>query len=818
MLVQITLPLPLKGPYTYRVPPELQTIASPGSRAIVNFGRNKFYTGIIWKVLPNSTSEKTYKAILDIPDPYPILNTAQLQFFDWISEYYMCTLGETLNAGLPAAFKISSEAFVSLAPDLDIDQFILTEKEEWIVRKLLETDLHVEDIKKLTGTAQPYKLIKSLQDRGIVHVLEKLKSKYRPKKERRLRLNNQFQSEESLDGLLTVLEKKTKQIDAIVAYLKLTNALKDPSQNKQGVAKADLVKEGISPSSVQTLLKNQIFKEWEEIIDRFAYSGESLTDPPALSPIQQETKDHLLRQMENQTTILLKGITGSGKTEIYMSLIHDVIDQGGRVLYLLPEIGLTTQIIGRLRKVFGNRFAVYHSKFSDSERVEVWKKCLEGEVDFVVGVRSSVFLPLTNVSLIIVDEEHETSFKQQEPAPRYNARDAAIYLAHHLKAKVILGSATPSWDSYTNAKDGKYGFVELTERFNNQPTPQFHLADLARERKRKTIKGNFSSTLLKAIEETVAEKKQVLLFQNRRGYSPFLLCDNCGHTPKCPNCSVSLTYHIYQNTLNCHLCGYHESMPSHCDKCSQPQLKPVGVGTEKIEEELSILLPNVRIQRMDLDSTRSKYSYQDIIDRFEQGEIDVLIGTQMITKGLDFENVKIVGVFDADRLIHFPDFRSHERAFQTILQVGGRAGRKNDQGQVIIQTNDPSQTIFDYVMQANDEGFFQQNILDRKKFRYPPFFRLIVAVIRHKDKQTAFDATDQLAFLLKKQLGRSISDPIEPVISKIRNYYRYQLYIRIEKGQLSLTGVKQFLLASKDTLLALQAFKSVRVHFDVDPL
>lgn len=816
--VEVILPLPLPGTFTYSVPDEFADYAQPGHRVVVSFGKTRFHTGVIRRVVEKQDHLSRIKPIIDALDLEPIVTEDQFLFYEWIAEYYLCTLGETLQAALPSGFKLSSEAFISLAPNAEPDLYILTEKEEWILRKLEDKDLHINDVRKLTGLDQPIKLIKSLQERGLIQLLEKLKDKYTPKREKRIRLSQSYLEESQLDDLLQQLERRTKQIDVLVMYLRDVPVLQDPSKNLLGASKPEMIKEGVSPSSLQTLIKNGVFEEWDELVDRFGYNSLNTGPLPELSDIQGLKRDQIMTAFESQRTILLKGVTGSGKTEIYMTLVHQIIEQGGRVLYLLPEIALTTQIIGRFRKIFGNRFGIYHSRFSDTERMEVWKKCLKGEFDFIIGVRSAVFLPMTDVELIIVDEEHETSYKQHDPAPRYHARDAAIYMAHQLDAKILLGTATPSLETYTNAKSGKYALIELTERFKAQPKPVYQLVDLTEERKRKTIKGSFSSRLLNDLQGVIDKKKQGLLFQNRRGYAPVVMCESCGHTPKCPNCSVSLTYHIYANTLNCHYCGYKESMVETCSSCGERSLKTVGLGTEKIEEELSILLPDVRVQRMDLDSTRSKYAYQDIIDRFERQEIDVLVGTQMISKGLDFERVELVGIFDADRVIHFPDFRSHERAYQLLTQVGGRAGRKLERGRVIVQTNDPSLKLLSQIQQEDYEGFYDDEIQERRKFRYPPFYRLIQVTIRHKDKQTAYEAADQLSFFLRKQLGERSSPPIEPTISKIRNYYRFQIVIRLEKEGINLPGVRDFLKSSRDTLLALQSFKSVRVHFDVDPI
>ncbi len=817
LVAEVILPLPLPGTFSYAVPEELTPHAKAGHRVVVSFGRSKFLTGVILET-EDRTTTRDLKPILETLDETPIVLPYQFEFMKWMASYYMCSLGEVLQAALPSGFKLSSESLVTMNPLFDIEEGILTEEEIWLLRRLQEKDVPVQEIHRITGIDHPLRFIKSLQQRGIIHIIEKVREKYTPRTERRVRLHTDYLSEDALDHLLQKLEKSPKQVDVLVSYLTEVPIIQNPAKNENGIAKSQLVASGVSPSSVKTLINNGVLEEWNEVVDRFAAGDDSGNTLPDLTPSQELALQQVVTGFQQNKPVLLKGVTGSGKTAVYMKLVEEVINNGSQVLLLLPEIALTTQIIGRFRAVFGHRFGVFHSKFSDNERVEVWKKCLKGEFDFVIGVRSALFLPMEKLSLVIVDEEHETSYKQQDPAPRYNARDASVYLSHLKKANVLLGSATPSFESYTNALEGKYHLVELTDRYNQLPPPPMHLVDMSREKKKKLLKGSFSSVLLEAIRSAIDDGQQALLFQNRRGYAPFLLCDNCSHSPKCPNCSVSLTYHIYKNVLTCHYCGYHESMVEQCDNCMEGTFRTIGIGTEKIEEELQILLPDLQIQRMDLDSTRSKYAYQDIIDRFEQKQIDVLVGTQMISKGLDFDDVALVGVFDADRMIHFPDFRSHERAFHLITQVGGRAGRKEKQGIVLIQTNDPDQRVLRQIQQMNYEGFYQDQLRERRNFRYPPYYRLISITIRHKEKNVAREASDQLSFVLRKNLNDMASHTIEPIVSKIRNFYRYQIMIRLPKEQMNLAGAKQFLQSSRDTLLALPAFKSVRIHFDVDPL
>ena len=784
---------------------------------MVDFGKSKFLTGVIY-ALRNEPDVRTLRPIKELLDGQPILPEDMFPFLGWLGKYYMCTLGEVLKAALPSGFRLSSESTASLMGNVDTDQLILSEQEEWIVRYLQEKDFVVAQLAHVTGLKNITTRLKSLQERGVIQIIEKAKDKYVPKRESRIRLKEALAEETQLDELLIQLEKKPKQVDVIVNYLQLADVLTHIEKNAYGIRKKDLLDAPVSPSSLKTLIQKGVFEEWQATVDRFASAFNDTAPPPELSAAQELARDQVKRAFEEKNTVLLKGVTGSGKTAIFMDLIQEEANKGNRALYLLPEIALTTQIIQRFRKIFGNRFGVYHSRFSDNERVDVWKSCLQGKYDFVIGVRSSIFLPIPNLSLIIVDEEHETSYKQQDPAPRYNARDAAIYRASLTGANVLLSTATPSLESYKNALENKYGQVELTERYQNQPTPSFHLLNMAKERSKKSLKGSFASEMIAAIEEAKTAGKQILLFQNRRGYAPYLLCQNCGHSPKCPNCSVSLTYHIFHQQLKCHYCGYFESIPGQCESCGHTDLKAVGSGTEKIEEELAILMPDLKIQRMDLDSTRSKFAYQDIIDRFESKEIDVLVGTQMISKGLDFDDVTLVGVFDVDRQLHFPDFRSHERTFHLVTQVGGRSGRKNEQGKVLVQTNDPDQRLLRHIVNEDFETFYQEEIAERQKFKYPPFYRLIVITVRHRDKDVAYGAATQFGKSVRIHLSTRVSEVIEPVINRIRNLYRFQIIVRVEQGGIQLTGVKQLLLTSKDTLLALPAFKSVKVHFDVDPL
>tara|TARA_Y100000310_G_C20691237_1_gene822371 strand:- start:2066 stop:4426 length:2361 start_codon:yes stop_codon:yes gene_type:complete len=786
----------------------------------VQFGKRKIYTGIISDIHDNAPESYQPKDIMDLVDQTPIITTTQLEFFDWISRYYMCTIGEVMNAALPAGLKISSESYLSINPEIDLDDLDLSEKEEVVIRHLMNGDLKLNDVGPILDIKSPYNYVKKLKEKNVIQVFEQVKDKYSPKKETWIRLNEVYNNEDTLDQLCESLESKEKQLEVLLAYLRLVPLFEYPGKNKEGVSKKHLTDEGISTSSLKTLTKKGFFEEWDKTISRLdGVLGESTGVEINLSDGQQTALDEILSSFEKKSTVLLHGVTGSGKTELYISLIQNVLANGGQVLYLLPEIALTTQIIKRLSKVFGDEFGVFHSRYSDNERVEVWQKVQKGEYNFVVGVRSAVFLPFSDLSLIIVDEEHEPSFKQYEPAPRYHARDTSIYLASLFHGKTLLGTATPAIETYTNALEGKYGLVQLTERFGSVSLPKVSFANLVLERKQNKMKGNFSHTLLKAINETLERKKQVILFQNRRGYAPYVTCHNCGYIPKCPHCDVSLTYHSYQNLLVCHYCGYKTDMLQECFQCQSTEIKTMSFGTEKIEEDLEIMIPEARVRRMDLDSTRSKYSYQKIIDEFENGEIDILVGTQMVSKGLDFDGVELVGVFDADRIIHFPDFRSHERAYQLIHQVSGRAGRRANQGEVIIQTNDPDQPILQRLRHQDYLGFYQKEILERQQFQYPPYYRLIVITFKDVDKQVAGDAARFYSMEIRKHLGDArVNGPIEPLIGKIRNQYLFEIIIKIEKQGINLTALKEFLLNSRNILLSQRSYKSVRVIFDVDPI
>jgi primosomal protein N' (replication factor Y) (superfamily II helicase) len=822
LFADLLLPVPIPRFFTYRVPLNLNSLAKVGQRAIVQFGDRKILTGIIVNIHQEPPKEYEAKYILELLEDFPILRDVQLKFFQWVSDYYVCTIGEVLNAGLPSGFKLSSESRVQINPALNLEdtEDHFSEKELTLLSTLQHETMEYSQISKLLGTKTVYNILKSLVSKQAVILFEEVREKYKPKTEKRIRLTNSYITPESLETLFEKISAKPKQEDVLLKYLQNVPVLQESAANQKGIAKDKLIDAEISESSLSTLIKNKILEEFEVVVSRFGDEPESgNTDAIPLSPEQQRAMDEILLSFEKHPTTLLYGITGSGKTEIYINLIRKALESGSQVLYLLPEIALTTQIVQRIKKVFGKSVGVYHSRFSDNERVEVWNGILNGRFRFIVGVRSSVFLPFDNLGLIIVDEEHEASYKQQEPSPRYNARDAAIMLGHLHYAKVLLGSATPSVETFHNAVSGRYGLVKLDKRFGDAKLPVIKIADMGRERKFKTIKGEFSGLLLKEIEDTIAKKEQVIIFQNRRGYSPVMTCEDCGWVPRCVNCAVSLTYHQYRHSLVCHYCGYRESPPNQCVSCSSTRLKTVGYGTEKLEEELKIYFHEAQVQRMDLDTTRSKTGYETIIDQFEKGETNILVGTQMVTKGLDFDRVSLVGIFNADRMIHFPDFRSYERAFQLITQVSGRAGRRERPGTVIIQTSSPDHPLLQTIMNNRADTFYADQLRDRQRHSYPPFTRLIEITVKNIDRKAANNSALAFSNLLRSNTtGLRILGPAEPVIGKIRNQFLMTILLKIPRGTSDLPLIKKKLVDMVGQLMKEKEHRNSRFIIDVDPL
>jgi len=822
LFADVVLPVPVGKFFTYRVPRALGDLIKPGLRVIVPFGQKKVLTGIVVRLHTQPPRDYEAKYILELLDSEEVIYAAQFSLYQWMADYYMCTLGEVVQAALPAGLKLSSESAVQLHPGLqpdDLPPTSFSDKEWLLIRALQKQTLSYSEAAKVLQVKSIYSLLKSLSAKNAIILLEEVKEKYKPKTERRVQLARPYLNKKNLEKLFLELEGKPKQEAVILKYLQLVPVLQHPELNARGLNKRALLSEDVSESSLATLIKNGVVNEFDQLVPRFDSSEERQPQPPVLlSEHQQVAQQQIMEGFEQNRPVLLHGITGSGKTEIYVSLVRKALQGGAQVLYLLPEIALTTQIVERLKKIFGNDMGVYHSKFSDNERVEVWNGVRQGKLSFVVGVRSSVFLPFDNLGLIIVDEEHDGSYKQHDPAPRYQARDVALYMGRLHSAKVLLGSATPSVESFFHAKTGKYRLVSLRQRFGSAQLPTIQLANSSQGKKQKTNKGEFTGQLLAAIASALEQKEQTILFQNRRGYAPLVQCQDCGWVPTCIHCAVSLTYHQYRHALVCHYCGYKEELPAQCPQCSSKRLITMGYGTEKLEEELKLLFPHAKTERMDWDSTRTKSGYENIITHFEEGQTDILVGTQMVTKGLDFERVSLVGIFDADRMMHFPDFRSYERAFQLMMQVSGRAGRRQKKGNVIIQTANPAHRLFDFVKQNDVAGFIAQELPDRELHLYPPYARLIDIRVKHPDKALVRKLAQALAdHIAQSKLPLKMMGPGEPVIGKIRNEFLMSLLLKIPRQQTPLQPIKEQLLAMATALLTDKNFRRGKIIFDVDP-
>jgi primosomal protein N' (replication factor Y) len=813
LFVEVILPLAIAKNYTYRVPFELNDSVAIGKRAVVQFGKSKLYTAIIAGIGTRPPDKYEAKYLVELLDDKPVVTHEQLHFWQWIADYYMCNLGEVMNAALPSALKLASETKIVLNKDFEFDRSALHDKEFLIVEALeIQPELTVSDIVKLLGQKQVMPLLKILFEKNIINISEEVSERYKPRRRTFITLNPIYNNPDQRQELFAILEKKApKQADAVLAYLKL-------SRQQKSISKSELIEEsGAGDASIKSLIEKEIFIPEYKNVSRLYYEEEEAIGNFELSEQQQFGLQSISDQFGEKDVVLLHGVTSSGKTQLYIRLIEEMINSGKQVLYLLPEIALTTHIIERLRMYFGADIGVYHSRFNDSERVEVWQKVLNHEYKVVLGARSSVFLPFNDLGLIIVDEEHETSYKQYDPAPRYNARDAAIFLANMHAGKVLLGSATPSFESYYNARTHKYGFVELTERFGGVEMPMIEIVSIAEETKKKTIQSHFTSVLIADIQQALANKEQVILFQNRRGYAPVLMCKTCAYTPKCINCDVSLTYHKSSGKLHCHYCGYREDSPSVCPACGSTHLEYKGFGTEKIEDDLSLLLPDARIARMDLDTTRSKNSLQLILNNLEEKKIDILVGTQMVAKGLDFADVTVIGIINADSLLKFPDYRANERSFQMLAQVSGRAGRRGKQGKVVIQTYDPNHRVIKQVIENDYADLYFTEMSERKSFNYPPFSRIINLDIKHKHPEVLYNQAQYLGNELRKHFGERVIGPQPPLVSRIRNYYIQSILLKFEKDAVSINKAKAII---RDVITQFQTTKLSKgsiVQPDVDP-
>ena len=811
--VDIILPIPIENLFTYSITQAESTFLKKGMRVSVPFGKSKIYTGIVGHI--HNTPPVLYEAkeIHQILDETPIVNEKQIELWQWISKYYMCTIGEVMRAALPNAFILESETIVSLNKTTVINDADLKD-DEFLVYEALsqQSALKIQEVSSILNKKNVLPIIKRLIEKEAVTVEQEVYEKYKPKYVRYVKLHASYTSESALTELLETLSRAPKQREVVFTLFTLS------AKSKKPIKVSDLVEaSGGSSAIIKTLIDKAILEEYHIKTDRVEYDGEEQEASKALNDYQEIALQQITESFKTQKTVLLHGVTSSGKTEVYVKLIEEVLKENKQVLYLLPEIALTTQLVSRLQDYFGEQVAVFHSKYSPHERVEVWNNVLNDspKARIVLGARSSIFLPFNDLGLIIVDEEHEQSFKQFDPAPRYHARDTAIVLAHIHRGKTLLGSATPSLESYYNAKENKYGLVEINRRYNNVQMPEIELVDIKEKHKKKRMKGHFSDRMIEEVQEALDEGHQVILFQNRRGYSPIVECNTCGHSPQCTNCDVSLTYHQYRNQLRCHYCGYTMAMQVKCLACGVKDLNSKGFGTEQIEAELKMLFPKHNTGRMDLDTTRGKYGYEKIITALEQQEIDILVGTQMLTKGLDFRNVSLVGIMNADNMINFPDFRAHERSFQLMLQVAGRAGRTKKRGKVLIQTYDPYHKIVQQVSTNDYKAMFEEQLQERYNFKYPPFYRLIKITLRHRDYDRVDMASEWFAKSLRQVFKANILGPEFPPVSRIRNQYNKNILIKIPQQQ-SLSKTKEAINKINTSFNAVKNFRSVRVIINVD--
>ncbi|MDX1666675.1 MAG: primosomal protein N', partial [Saprospiraceae bacterium] len=739
-------------------------------------------------------------------------NPVQLEFWRWLSDYYCCTLGEIMNAALPANLKLSSETRVVASPLFSEDFSGLDDKEYLIAEALsIQDELSLEDVRGILDQKTVYPLIRRLLDKKLIYLKEDLKERYKPKTVSCVRLQEPYRSDRGkMEEAFEKASRSTRQVEAIMAYVQL-------SRQQDHVRRRDIYEAaGVDSQVVRALEKKGIFEIYDREVSRLPGYEDEIEPRQELSAQQEQAMREIREELEDKDVVLLHGVTGSGKTRLYVEMISEALKRSEQVLYLLPEIALTAQLVGRLRRIFGEDIAVYHSRLNNNERVELWNRVLEGK-PVLIGARSALFLPFSRLKLVVIDEEHDQSFKQMDPAPRYNGRDAAIYLAHLHGAKVILGTATPSVESYHNARKGKYGLVEMRERFGGLKMPELEVADARKEALRQEMRSHFTTALLDQMKHTMERGEQVILFQNRRGYAPTYECSNCGWHAECVHCDVSLTYHKHSEKLKCHYCGYQTNLPAGCPACGDRQLKLQGFGTEKIEDELKIYLPEARIGRMDYDTMRTKHAHAEIIKKFEDRKLDILVGTQMVTKGLDFEKVGLVGVVSADQLLHFPDFRAGERAFQLMTQVSGRAGRKHRQGKVIIQAYNTEHPVLKEVLEGDYQAFYRREVEERQEFKYPPFARLIKITLKHRKPLRLNDGARIYGGFLKKQLGDSVLGPAMPYVSRIRGYYLLDFLIKLPPDMRKIRYAKKMVLAATDHLHAAEGFSGVRVNVDVDP-
>lgn len=811
--VEVILPLALDKTFTYQVSEAEYHYIKPGMRIAVPFGKSKIYTALAIEVHLNKPLLYEAKEIHEIIDETPIVTPIQLKHWFWIAEYYMCSIGEVYKSAVPSALLLESETIILKNKDTEVLKSELTD-DEFLVYEALEkqNSLKVQDITAILNRKSVLPILQKLLTKEVIYLQEEVKEVYKPKLIRFVRLHEKHDSESGLKDLLETLKNAHKQRAVVLKYFQLKASTKKTISAKQLSESTDT-----SASIIKSLIDKEIFEEYYLQTDRTDYLTEELQKEVTLSTAQAKALQEIKESFTTKNTTLLFGVTSSGKTEVYIELIKEYIRTGRQVLYLLPEIALTTQLVSRLRKHFGNEVAVYHSKYNQNERIEVWNQVLNRseKAKIVIGARSALFLPFQDLGLILVDEEHEQTFKQQDPAPRYHARDTAIVLAGLHKAKVLLGSATPSIETYYNTEIQKFGRVKLTERFGKTELPKIQIVDLKDKHFRKKMTGHFSDTLLEEMKTVLDNGEQIILFQNRRGYAPVVECTTCGHIPQCPNCDVSLTYHKLKNQIRCHYCGYAIAKPTHCHACQSVELTTKGFGTEQVQLELEDLFSDKKVIRMDRDTTGGKFGYEKIIDSFKTRESDILVGTQMLAKGLDFDNVGLVGILNADNMLYHPDFRAFERSFQLMTQVAGRAGRSEKQGKVIIQTYNPTHPIIQKVLKNDYQSMYAQELQERQSFEYPPYFRLIKLTLKHRDFEKLKDGSMWLCQSLKNALGLPVLGPEEPPVSRIRNEYIRTILIKIP-AQMNLKSVKSVIHKNLNSFDAIAPYRSIRIGINVD--
>ncbi len=810
--VDVLLPLALAKPLTYSIPQGLEGSIQFGVRCEVQMGKNKLYSGIVVDLHNNKPIAYKTKEILSQIDQTPIITQLQWQFWQWMAEYYCCTPGEVMNAALPAHLKLASETKLLLNISFSNQLPELSDKEYLICEALqIRNTISIDDARSILDQKNVYPVINKLIERGLIFSEEEIKTKYKAQKSNFVGLREPYRSDtDTLKYAFEKIQNSAKQTEALLAFWQM-------ARGQTFVKLPELIKESnVSREAINALVKKGIFEVVEREISRISSDENFESGEINLNTQQEAALKKLQLDFNTYDVALIFGVTGSGKTLIYTEFIKEILKEEGQVLFLLPEIALTGQIVERLKKLLGREVIVYHSRLSNQERVEVWNAVLTGK-GVILSARSGIFLPFTNLKCIVIDEEHDPSYKQNDPSPRYQGRDAAIFLAKLHGAKTILGSATPSVETYKNAVDKKYACIKLNERFGGILMPEFLIVDLTAESKKRKLQAHFSEKLIEILTENLYNKKQAILFQNRRGYAPIIECPNCDWSMECPNCDVHLTFHKFSKTMRCHYCGYSTKLPEECPACGHPSLEVKGIGTERIEDEISNYLPDAKISRLDMDVARKKDGIQKILTDFEDQKIDILVGTQMITKGLDFDHIGVVGIINFDQLYRFPDFRCQERAFQLVTQVAGRAGRKNDQGKVVLQTYHPGHPLLKKIIEYDFEGFFETEIEERQKFFYPPFCKIIHITIRHKDYGVADKSAKYLTTKLTSKFGNRIKGPVEPPIARVRNLFIREVWIKLERKQELIKSVKTDLLKLIFETQSQTGWSNVRFSIDVDP-